>query len=464
VGLDECLQQPEQELGLMALLNFGRSGGGLFEGLFPETGGGPGGYERLPPQLEAQLAQEAREAAAAQFRARNGQSRGTADMSLFTDPANPAMPMTQQIMPTMPFNGQQPMPQMPQQAPALGGPINVPSLKVAGVDDATLPLGATPTQGGPVPGVNFQQQPQPPQPSPFPAGGDRLMAGLGGLFNSPTLVGGIGNMISGFATGERSDPRGVAQRNQTQTAKAIYDGLIANGTAPQQAYGIAVAAAGNPEIAKAILPQALGPKEPPKTMEELFARQAYDAQRKGGQQSGTVAAQPGQPSAPANYQDWIASQEAAKARGKVQGEKQAALPGALQRSDTTIKQIDELLTHKGFDRIFGLVGAFPNIPGGDAAGAQARLKQVKGTAFLSAYEMLKGGGAITEVEGQKAQDAEARLDAAQSPAEARIALRDFQDAVREGRRKLQESAGVTKPTASPTWTTVSPGVRIRERQ
>jgi hypothetical protein len=441
----------------MAVLNFGR-GGGIFEGLFPETGGGPGGYERLPPQLEAQLAQEAREAAAAQCRARNGQSRGTADMSLFTDQPQT---LTQQIMPTMPFNG---APQIPQQpAPSFGGPINVPSLKVAGIEDAALPPGATPTQGGPVPGVNFQQPQAPTQPPPaFPSagGGDRLMAGLGGLFNSPTLVGGIGNMISGFATGERSDPRGIAQRNQTQTAKAIYDGLISNGTAPQQAYGIAVAAAGNPEIAKAILPQALGPKEPPKTMEELFARQAYDAQRKGGQQP----AQPGQPSAPPNYQDWISSQEAAKARGKVQGEKQAALPGALQRSDMTIKQIDELLTHKGFERIFGLVGAFPNIPGGDAAGAQARLKQVKGTAFLSAYEMLKGGGAITEVEGQKAQDAEARLDAAQSPAEARVALRDFQDAVREGRRKLQESAGVTKPTASPTWTTVTPGVRIRERQ
>ena len=101
--------------------------GGLLGGL-PEIGG-PGGYERLPPELEAQLAQEARDAAARRLGARG--NLGGADMSLWND-AGPTL--TQQIMPTAPGMSEQPaQTQVPAQAPALPAPTNGPAMSVAGI-------------------------------------------------------------------------------------------------------------------------------------------------------------------------------------------------------------------------------------------------------------------------------------------------------------------------------------------
>jgi hypothetical protein len=278
------------------------------------------------------------------------------------------------------------------------------------------------------------------------------------------LLGGL----TGLITGQRNDAYGVSQQNQQLTTRALYDGLVANHMDPKQAAGIAMAAAANPEIAKAILPQALGPKDPPKTIEEAIARQ-IDAQiKRGGSTNGIP------PNYLQVYNDYIRQKSAAEASGKqageAQGKAEANLPISQQRGTDVIGQINELLKHPGFDTIFGLSGAIDPrnyIAGTDAKGAQARLNQVKGQAFLDAYEMLKGGGAITEIEGAKATAAKARLDAAQSPQEARIALQDFSNAVRTGMQKLKEVSGqspVTPPVNNSGWTaTPIPGVRIRER-
>jgi hypothetical protein len=129
----------------MALFNFPNSGGGLFGGMLEY--GGPGGYERLPPELEARLAQEARDAAAGNFRRNNGRAQGTADMSLFNDPTQAPPTLTQQMMPQLPFQGGfMPPPAMQPQAsaPAMPAPINVPSLNVM-----SQPLGAPPAMEPP---------------------------------------------------------------------------------------------------------------------------------------------------------------------------------------------------------------------------------------------------------------------------------------------------------------------------
>jgi hypothetical protein len=54
----------------------------------------------------------------------------------------------------------------------------------------------------------------------------------------------------------------------------------------------------------------------------------------------------------------------------------------------------------------------PNLPSVDAARAATFLDQIGGAAFLTAFETLKGGGQITEVEGEKATNAIARLSTA----------------------------------------------------
>jgi hypothetical protein len=55
--------------------------------------------------------------------------------------------------------------------------------------------------------------------------------------------------------------------------------------------------------------------------------------------------------------------------------------------------------------------------------------------------MLKGGGAITDYEGKKAEEAFARLSQAQTVEDFNQALDDFNYFVQQGLRKLEAQAG-----------------------
>lgn len=74
-------------------------------------------------------------------------------------------------------------------------------------------------------------------------------------------------------------------------------------------------------------------------------------------------------------------------------------------------------------------GALPmgiNVGGTSAAGGQAKIDQLRGKAFLEAFESLKGGGSITEKEGEAATAAKIRLGQAQSEKDFLKALNDFE--------------------------------------
>jgi hypothetical protein len=99
--------------------------------------------------------------------------------------------------------------------------------------------------------------------------------------------------------------------------------------------------------------------------------------------------------------------------------------------------------HPGFQDAVGatyLPGA-RFVPGTNAASFQALQNQVEGTAFLSAFEALKGGGAISEKEGEKATAARMRMTLAQNEQEYVKAAREFQDIVRTGVQNAQRKAG-----------------------
>jgi hypothetical protein len=69
------------------------------------------------------------------------------------------------------------------------------------------------------------------------------------------------------------------------------------------------------------------------------------------------------------------------------------------------------------------------------------MDQIQGGAFLEARGLLKGGGAITDYEGKKAEEAYSRLNAAQTPEDYKAALDDFNYYVQQGLQKLQAQAG-----------------------
>jgi len=77
------------------------------------------------------------------------------------------------------------------------------------------------------------------------------------------------------------------------------------------------------------------------------------------------------------------------------------------------------------------------------------MDQLSGGAFLQARGLLKGGGAITDFESQKAEAAFARLNAAQSIEDYRAALTEFKHATTAGLAKLRQQGAMVPGGGQP---------------
>lgn len=127
--------------------------------------------------------------------------------------------------------------------------------------------------------------------------------------------------------------------------------------------------------------------------------------------------------------------------GKAQGEASANLPVVEANANAILGMIDSLDTDPYLDSMVGPVNSrLPNVSG-DAARVQSKMDQIGGQAFLQAFNSLKGGGQITEIEGQKATQAIARLNAAQNPADYRQALNELRQIVMNGVQRARQQAG-----------------------
>lgn len=143
----------------------------------------------------------------------------------------------------------------------------------------------------------------------------------------------------------------------------------------------------------------------------------------------------------------VAGEQREQAVGRAEGETIANAPAALRNAEAVISVIDNVLASPGrgagtgFSRIFNAPFGYTR-PGSDTANFEVARDQLQGQAFLQAYESLKGGGQITEVEGLKAEQAEARLNPNQSDEEFERALREMRDIAERARdRAAQLLAG-----------------------
>jgi hypothetical protein len=158
--------------------------------------------------------------------------------------------------------------------------------------------------------------------------------------------------------------------------------------------------------------------------------------------------------------------EMGKNRRKVESD----TPGAIQTANEGIRLIDQMIgtptikdksgkviqkgtaPHSGFQDYVGFSwkpGA-RFIDGSNAASFEARHNQITGQAFLQAFETLKGGGHITEIEGTKATQAITRMSKSQTEAEYIRAAREFQDILRKGaERARREAAAVGAAPTTP---------------
>ena len=112
-----------------------------------------------------------------------------------------------------------------------------------------------------------------------------------------------------------------------------------------------------------------------------------------------------------------------------------------------IANIDAILNDPKLPAATGMDAWRSEVPGPlGARGVGARMDQLQGQAFLQAFQALKGSGQITEIEGDKATAAIARLDRYQSEEEYTAALMDLRSVLEIARTRAPGSVGgVTTP-------------------
>lgn len=116
----------------------------------------------------------------------------------------------------------------------------------------------------------------------------------------------------------------------------------------------------------------------------------------------------------------------------------------IMGAGSMIDSINAILNDPALEKATGLLEWTQAVPGTDAYRFGTRVKQLQGQAFLQAFQALKGGGQITEIEGQKATEAIGRLDSGQSAEDYRQALTELRDVLG---RAMQRPRGWTDTRA-----------------
>ena len=101
----------------------------------------------------------------------------------------------------------------------------------------------------------------------------------------------------------------------------------------------------------------------------------------------------------------------------------------VTNANNALATIESALNHPGLNASVGSIDSKFVSLAPDAVAFEAYHDQIKGKAFLAAFESLKGGGQITEVEGLKAEQATARLNLAQDEEDYKQALEDLKNVI-----------------------------------
>ena len=112
---------------------------------------------------------------------------------------------------------------------------------------------------------------------------------------------------------------------------------------------------------------------------------------------------------------------------------------------TLKQQAEKLMKHPGLGRIVGTMGVFPNVPGSDAANAEAILEQLKSRTGLDVLQNMRllsptGGalGNVSDAEGKRLETYIAALSKAQSKKAMKDALQDIINYADEAERNLKD--------------------------
>lgn len=136
---------------------------------------------------------------------------------------------------------------------------------------------------------------------------------------------------------------------------------------------------------------------------------------------------------------------AATARGKTTGTAQATAAIDLPQIETTannaIRYLDELKNHPGRKDATGPLAGRVTALGGAQADFVSRLQQIENGAFVNTYKNdLKGGGAISNIEGEKGTKARARMSRITRPEDFDAAIEDYKALIRQDQENARKRA------------------------
>jgi len=164
---------------------------------------------------------------------------------------------------------------------------------------------------------------------------------------------------------------------------------------------------------------------------------------------------PDNPPAAAVGQDKASHDADVKAWGvrkKTYDEQVSSIGDVRSKAQQTLADINRVLAHPGLSGVVGLSGVLPNIPGGEAANAQAELDKIKGGSFLTAIQGMKGFGSLSNVEGDKAQSAIAALSQKQSEEQFKKNLIEYANTIKRSVNTFESKIG-----EPPTYNVPAPG-------
>jgi hypothetical protein len=157
----------------------------------------------------------------------------------------------------------------------------------------------------------------------------------------------------------------------------------------------------------------------------------------------------------------VAGQASQQEQGQLEGAAIANMPSVLGKAEQAKKLIEDIRNDPAREAGTGISSLLNVVPGTRAFDFKQKVLQLQGQSFLSAFESLKGGGQITQIEGEKATQAIARLNTAQTEEGFLQALKDLEDVIDAGITRAKQKAGQeTTTTAPPTDPQADPlGIR-----
>lgn len=115
-----------------------------------------------------------------------------------------------------------------------------------------------------------------------------------------------------------------------------------------------------------------------------------------------------------------------------QEQARAKVEQGINAGNQILGSIAALRTHPGISSALGVGGFLARrVPRSEALDFASIEEQLTGQTFLQAFQMLKGGGPITDIEGRKATEAMSRLRTAQSPEQYARALDELEALIRD---------------------------------